>query len=326
MKLITYLSASLLLAIILPGCNPECESPTNRNIVVANGTQAIPGQQVLLRSNPTEFMRDRRVFYDTRQDNGTSRRLQVSETTFENELGGLVVTLPENIEFDNEVPLFVDDPDCSESFIPISGLQVQDLDQLYLSGALVVPPIPIVIVPIPTVNPPINVTNAWISPYDRNYCVWFVPLRDDECNELNELRPWKQGDPEKVAMDADNFLAGSRELLTGCLDQPQRSNTNTNPITGSIDKANNKILIQIDRTSKGLDVESFSGMFIDAATFAAATDGTSWTAGGLGDCSAAGTGGEPRAYMLLTSLQTGQQLVLMQLSAVEDGAPKCRNE
>lgn len=301
---------------LLCACNPECENITDHQVVIANGMdRPLMEQEILLKANPPNFLEDRRVFYSR---SNTSNRIEFKDEqkNYVKDLGGLVVTLPGDLEAGN-VPFFVEDPDCTGDFIRVGGLQLAPLEELYLTGALVTPPIPLVIVPNIPPPPPVNVTNAWIAPYDPNYCIWFVPERDADCNELKELRSYSVADEATIAADP-TFLRGSRELLTGCASQPERANTQLNPIRGTIDKVAGKVNIQIDRTSKGLGVENFVGEFISADDL---PDTPAWrNKGNLVSCTPGGTA-VAENYMLLTSVQTGQQLVLLRLA---DG--HCINE
>ena len=97
---------------------------------------------------------------------------------------------------------------------------------------------------------------------------------------------------------------GSAELAVGCGGTAATDRFyHANPVSGIVDKANNYIRIRIDRTSKGLGIEEMEGQFINPSML---PPGTDYSTGGV--CNADGSS-KPN-IMLLTSLQTGRQMIL----------------
>ena len=56
------------------------------------------------------------------------------------------------------------------------------MDFFLASDLYIIPPLPVIIIPTPNPEPPINITNAWITPYRDNYCIWIVP--DSTCTVM----------------------------------------------------------------------------------------------------------------------------------------------
>ena len=104
-------------------------------------------------------------------------------------------------------------------------------------------------------------------------------------------------------MDPPIRKAVRAELAVGCSNTGPADDRlyHANPVSGIIDKENNYIKIRIDRTLKGLGIEEMEGQFIDPDQLPA-----EYTEGGV--CNGDGTS-KPN-IMLLTSLQTGRQMIL----------------
>lgn len=293
-----------LLTVSLPvfqACNPDCETVRNTNVIM-EPKAILPGSEVLLRANPPEFLLDRNIFIDDPAGGGTPK--QIEAPRFEELLQGFVLKLPEEASANTRV--YMEDPDCG-GLIPIDEpLQIKDEDFFYFSDQFIVPPTPFIFIPVPAVAPPAAITNAWITPYRRSYCIWFVPqmemLPNGTLVEKKELRPRKEDDLQ------NGFpLFGSHEFVVcGSIGEPERHlNANVNPVSGYVDKENNDIMIRIDRTSKGLGSEVFTGRFIDIGD--QIPDTPDWRFGG----SCAARNREAGDFMLLTSQTTGQQLLMI---------------
>ena len=168
------------------------------------------------------------------------------------------------------------------------------------------PPIPIVIIPLPAVTPPAGITNAWIAPYERSYCIWFVPELDEQGNELNELRPYLPGIDEEMKKNNPDFMLGSHEFVV-CDAVGRHENADKNPVSGFVDKENGMIEIKIDRSSKGLGIERFSGLFVDDDQL---PDSDEWRNGFAG-CNTQMSDERWVEGMLLTSQSTGAQLLMI---------------
>ena len=256
-----------------------------------------------MRSNPVGFLADRNVFIDNPLGDGEKIML---ESEFHEGFGLTAVLPPEAPE---NTSVFVEDPDCSNEFLFVNPLLVANEDFFIASDLFVVPPIPVIIIPNQTVTINIDITNAWITPYERSYCIWFVPELDTDGNELKALRPYLPGkDEESVAM-GDFDKLGSHEFLV-CDENTRLSNINAdkNPVTGFVDKnapGGGVVRIRIDRSAKGLGFENFSGFFIDPE---GQLPDESWKLGG--GCVEGGSTRE--TFMLLTSESTGQQILMIQ--------------
>ncbi len=290
----------------LPSCNPDCESASRANISMTPST-VLPQSEFLLKSSPPEFLVDRDILID--DPDGSGEKLPI-ESEFNAQLNGVIATLPQ--QANSNSPIYVEDPDCSGNFIYVNDLQVKPEEFFFSSDLFLAPPIPLVIVPVALPPAPVNITNAWISPYDREYCLWFVPKIDTvngEVIELPELRAYVEGETGPTV--SGDILQGSREFVVPCdPDNPRTESdplVNINPVSGIIDKKNNFISITIDRTSKGLKAEHFSGMFIDPDMGRVPID-ADWRS--RGPC-ATDPNTPADLYMLLTSSETGQQLLMV---------------
>jgi hypothetical protein len=209
-----------------------------------------------------------------------------------------VVQIPE--ETDSDIQFLVEDPDCG-NLVPI-GLSSQVVGATFFldNPFFVTPAPPLIIIPSPPVAPPPAVVNAWFSPNNRDYCIWFNPtiIKENGVDvELPTLIP--AGSPNGIGP-----ARGSVELAVGCSGTAAVDRLyHNNPVSGIVDKENNIIRISIDRTSKNLGIEEFVGQFINPDNLPPDTD---FNIGGV--CSSDGTS-KPN-IMFLTSLQTGRQMIL----------------
>ena len=289
---------SVIVLFLLQGCNPDCESLASGNIF-APSPPYIEGSQILISSNPPSLIENRGISISARGASGGSEVMEL-DVEFEDVLGAAIVTLPQGISSNSS--LLVDDPDCSGQLIPVgSSFDLVDADFFVDNPFFVTPTPPLIIIPIPAVTVPTNVVNAWFSPNNRDYCIWFNPvlldtLADGTIVEGSTLIP--AGSPNGVGP-----VNGSVELAAGCSGELPRADRyyHNNPVSGFVDKENNLIRISIDRTSKGLDIEEFEGMFISPELVP-----EEYQFDGI--CSPGGDK-EP-FFMYLTSLKTGRQLIL----------------
>lgn len=299
---INTLIVIVLVSFGLTSCNPDCNTSSNGNISIDSGSALLAGRenQILLRSIPANFLRGREVFIDNPLPSAPP--LQV-DAAFEPMLDGLIVTIPEDAAMVSTPNVYVDDPDCSSNLLAVNPLQIRSEEFFFTNDAFIVPPVPLIIIPAPAVTPPINVTNAWLTPYDRDYCIWFVPLLENG-EETKQLQVF---DPETEDVFGAPGLTGSREFIAPCAGDEvikTRDNQHGNPVSGVIDKEDNFIQIQIDRTRKGLGIETFTGIFIEPVNVPVDPE---WRV--TGPCG--NRGEEKGAFMLLTSQSTGQQLLLI---------------
>ena len=294
--IITPIRLLVLVAVGFISCNPDCESLLTTNIDVPPGPYA-EGTQLAITANPAEILDGREIHLSYRSNNAVqSDRLP---SIFRGDIGALVVDIPFGIN--PEASLLIDDPDCSGQLIPL-GSQTEIVDPaFFLDNPLFVTPTPPVII-LPSPPPPTitNIVNAWFSPNDRQYCIWFNPVQDTLPNGdivgLPQLLP--AGSP-----GGQGPRNGSVELAAGCSGRQDPNNKiyHDNPVSGIADVENNYIRIRVDRTSKGLGYEEFEGRFIGAENMP-----SEFISGG--GCSPNDV--PEQFFMLLTSVQTGRQLVL----------------
>ena len=307
----TLITLSLALIFLIgQSCNPDCNSASTQNINIASGQaiQAGRDNQVLLRSQPASFVKDREVFMDD-PIKGFPNRIRLT-STFTNELGGVIVDIPENVAMVSTPALYVDDPDCSSDVILVNTLPIRTEEFFFFSDNFIVPPAPIIIIPGAAVPPPINIENAWITPYERGYCIWFVPERDEDDNEASVLRPYKPGIDEMDVMMGKIDLIGSREFVV-CGSKGVHNNADLNPVSGFVDRASGAIEITIDRTDKGLGEERFTGQFITPENIPTGAEWRNGTDVANGDLCSTSTTDVKEDFMLLTSQKTGQQVLMI---------------
>ena len=217
-------------------CNPDCDSLIGLKISSDSNPE---GFEVQISASPPSSLKGRRVFFNDTE----------VETVFQEDMGLIVSVppgLPENVE------LRIEDPDCVD-FVSFN-FQVTDEADFKNNVDFIFPPIPEIIIPslpLPADFPPI-IENAWINPYDTDYCLWFGPFQTYEHLDA-------QGN---VTIEDSTFIvaAGSFEL-SSC------GNTDAfyhgNPFFGIVDYKTGDISVTIDRTAKGLGTEDFTGQFID---------------------------------------------------------------
>ena len=299
MKQSTTLFLGLLLFYLFQtACNPDCDSLTAGNIQVPQQPYE-SGSQLLISSTPTNLVQDREFHFRSRSSNSTV----ILNSSYNELLNAAIVDLP--AELSSAADLLINDPDCSGQLIPIGAPSDVVDASFFVDNPLFVSPVPpIIIIPNPPVTVPANVVNAWFSPNNRDYCIWFNPviietLPDGTMVEGSALIP---SDPDSLTINLGP-VNGSAELAAGCNGDVPRANRfyHNNPVSGIVDKEANIIRISIDRTSKGLGIEQYEGQFI-------AVDGVPEEFRNDGICTP-NTDVEP-FFMYLTSLTTGRQLIL----------------
>jgi len=167
---------------------------------------------------------------------------------------------------------------------------------------------PQIIIPTPPVNIPTNIVNTWFSPNNRNYCVWFRPeFYRTETGCYAEKANLVPGDTE---IGPGTPRSGSWELKAGCGGDPNAFLFDANPITGGvIDTLTGYVSFAIDRTSKGLGIERFEGSLMDPAPL---PDDYQT----VGACVPHPEGLKAKLMMVVTSEQTGRQLILYRFDAI----------
>ncbi len=294
----TTLFMAMAVLLGLQNCNPDCDAVQTANIVVPPGPYE-KGTELAITANTPEVIEGRKIFVSARSLGSTGQTTELP-ARFVEELNAAVVQLPE--ETNSELQFLIEDPDCG-NLVPIGTTSRVVESSFFIDNPFFVTPIPpLVIVPTPPVAPPPAVVNAWFSPNNRDYCIWFNPtfetLSDGTVVELPTLIP--MGSPNGIGP-----VNGSAELAVGCSNTgPEEDRLyHNNPVTGIIDKENNIIRITIDRTSKNLGTEEFVGQFIDPRNM---PPGTDYNIGGT--CT--GNGDRKPNIMYLVSLKTGRQMIL----------------
>ncbi len=280
-------------------CNPECESFPANNVIVPQGPYQA-GTELMIASNPSNFLEGRKILMSTGSPSSEVIELRSS---FEETLGAAIVRIPEEVS--NNATFLIDDPDCSGQFIPI-GSTTNIVDETFFvdNPFFITPTPPLIIIPTIPPSPPPLVVDAWFSPNNRDYCIWFRPDLDEFGNEKSNLIPAIAVSPTEITNGPPN---GSAELSANCTPMTSPSTDrlyHANPVSGFIDKENNFIKIQIDRTAKGLGVEEFVGQFVDPAQL----PDPDYRMGGI--CSPDVAKSSQPNIMFLTSQQTGRQLIL----------------
>jgi hypothetical protein len=282
--LLTVLTASFLLGIF--ACNPDCDSVAGLRVVYSSspvGNEAklgAPGTQILLTANPPSALNGRRIFFGKREATGV---------TFK-ENHGLVVTIPSDLP-PGPIDLRIEDPDCVD-YITVD-FQVVESDFFFNSTDYVFPTFPEIV--IPTLPPafPASIENAWLSPDNLDYCMWFKFVKiDGKCT---------------TALDP----AQTKEQCFGPCRTDRAVRYKSNPVSGVIDSTRNFIHLIIDRTKEGLGYEELVGRFITPAETSA--EYQKWEPGDEPISNPAIPVNTSRDHMmLLTSLSTGRTLLLYQ--------------
>lgn len=273
--------------ILFTSCNPECNTPFS---IESASSVIAAGSEVLLRTNDDKFLdqlNGRKVFVN-------NRPLDDSASVFYPDFG-LVVKMPNNIT--GMANLTVEDNDCGRLNV---NVDVQD-PSFFVNNPNFIAPAPPDIV-IPTIPPvfPADITNAWVSPQNPDYCLWFGPFERYDFIK----------DGRVVFSNNTNILAdGSFELSTcGNTNQVYHNNS----FFGIVDFENDYIEITIDRSAKKgkttLLRENFVGQFIDI-------NKTNHAWGPINPCTAQGPNNQQkRTHMIwLVSKQTGRQVVVYKL-------------
>ncbi len=298
MKIQQLFPALLCIAFIFLSCNPECD-----NITLLSIDSAVKqtGQEVLIKSNNLSALEGKNVLFGS--DGNT---VPAAGTRFVPSVG-LLATVPDQVEGEN-IQVLVEDLDCGTSVVP-TGMTVGDAD-FFANNLDFIPPAPfeIVIPSPPTVFPPL-VQNAWVSPQNLDYCIWFkfLPQQDADGNPI--IHDIVNGDTiytETRNLDPYTSKEFSVELLVGCTASSPASIYHDNPVFGVIDKEENLVHFWIDRTGQGNGIEEFSGQFVDI-------EAAGYYETKTPECNPSQLFAAQKQYLLLaTSLQSGRQLLLYQ--------------
>ena len=296
-----YLATCLItLGLAAFSCNPDCETSPSANVVLPPPPYQAD-TELAITANPASFLEDREFLISMTGASGLETT--PLESRFEPRLGAAIVKLPASLA--NNANFWIDDPDCTGQLIPI-GTPASLVDESFFvdNPLFITPTPPLIIIPFPPPNVPPAIINAWFSPTNRDYCIWFKPQEGPNGEELPNLVPAIADGPNAL-LEGSGPQNGSAELSANCsmdaLDRLRRP-YHANPVAGIVDKEKNFIQIQVDRTAKGLGVEEFVGQFVDPDMLPDAT----YSLGGSCDQ----PGGAKPNIMFLTSQQTGRQLIL----------------
>jgi len=267
-------------------CNPDCDNITG--VYFADYPHIEEGEILITASNLNN-LQNKSVFFD-------EKLAEVSR--FEAGVG-LIVKLPIGVTGEN-VNLRIQDIDCAD-FVSTS-LKVQP-ESFFIGNEDYIPPAPpLIIIPIP--NPPLppSINNAWISPNNTDYCIWFAvnPVPNSPGNFI--ITPTQRPDPITGALRKSEELS-VEQAPCALPPSPETNLYHKNPVYGMMNTNDNKIQFWIDRTSKNLGIEEFEGQFIDI-------NGTPYNTDDTPDC---GTWNKTKVYMMMvTSKQTKRSLLLYQ--------------
>lgn len=289
-RLIPYITFCVVLA--LQACNPDCTNLSTSNISLPPGPY-LANAEISINSSPSSLIKEREFHLSIRKNNSTE--IMVLDSRFEEALDAAVVLMPN--EVNPTASILINDPDCTGSLIPVGEATSLQSTSFFVDNPFFVTPAPpLIVIPTPPPSIPGNIVNAWFSPNDRKYCIWFKPDEDDNGNELPTLTRGFFDNGERM---------GSWELAAGC-DELEGTGElfHLNQVTGIVDKVNNIINIRIDRTSKNLGFEDFEGFFVDPDKMPAGSD---YNIGGI--CAATEGRTMPK-LMYLVSQKTKRQLLL----------------
>jgi hypothetical protein len=293
-RTILFATAASLLLMVPLSCNPDCQSLANVRITTPVNSV---GNEILIVAEPLSGLEGRKVFFGSKE---------AAETRFIPNLG-LAARIPTGTPTNAEVR--IEDPDCLD--VISMPLQVVN-DSYYASLDNFVPPAPPdIVIPVVPISFPTSVDNAWLSPVNPGYCLWFTMFKDTVAGVPHEL---------SLVDPGNSFEQSTCCCERGDPDLPYAQNR----MGGIVDRANNRIEIYVDRRPRGGDIEEFTGMFIDRATTAYASStgllncpvGSCLNAAGATVSCAISNASPPPVednMMLLTSKKTGRQIVVFQL-------------
>ncbi len=268
MKNTTIFLSIFLFALLQISCNPECEPVFGLDVTPKF---ASPGSQVVISAQPISALsRGFEVSFNNQKVNST----YIDKV-------GLLVTVPPNTS--ERATLQISDSDCEQTL----DFNVRDSEWFNNNPDFVFPSPPELILPsIPPSFPP-ALSNAWFSPQDLDYCIWFKMdcyTSNGECIESKTINPLNSA--ELSVCDTTNLY-------------------HNNPVFGILDKENNIVHYWVDRSNvNGVDlgIEEFVGQFIDIEL------------SGFDDVSVPPCGSgwiiDKSSMILVTSQKTGKQLLM----------------
>ena len=297
------LSIWLLGLSILTNCTPDCDD-TQYQVDI---NTVVGGEQFLIKNSQIKSNSIDLVFLNGQLEKRTTAEFNPSLNGFlaraESDLNGMTQVL-------------VDDPDCGLLLIT-DDVNVVNISNNYTVQNFVIPQPLDLVVPLPVAFPPTDlIANAWVSPNDFEYCIWFNFYGSDG-RELPA--PTSQALIDSLRLSPDTITVSkklnpfrSNELNTAvafCGRDLATTLNHGNPVSGIVDAENNIIQFTIDRTSKGMGTESFRGEFVDPRSYPQPLTNYARFEG----CETSDTWWDEGAKMMLvTSEQTGRQLLLYQ--------------
>lgn len=267
----------------------------------------VPGQEILVRSDPFAFLEEKDLYIQSLV-NGipTIDENAPLLSRFSAEARGRIATIPRDAV--GATDIFIKDDNCG-GFIPLSSVRVANEEFINSNlSSFVIPSPPQIIIPTPPVNIPTNIVNTWFSPNNRNYCIWFRP--ELARTETGCYREKENLVPGNTDIGPGTPQSGSWELKAGCGDDPNAFLFDANPITGGvIDTLTGYVSFAIDRTSKGLGIERFEGSLMNPTSVQEDYQI-------VGACVPHPEGLKAKLMMVVTSEQTGRQLILYRFDAI----------
>ena len=269
-----YFLIPIIFILIQSSCNPACEPLLGLQVSPAVG---VAGTEVIIKATPLESLisQDLTISFDNKPAKAKRFHPQL----------GLIVTVPDGIE--GQVDLEVSNPDCHER------LAFNAVTQSFFekNKSFIPPAVPQIFIPIsPLPAFPPSLENAWLSPANTDYCIWFKFLKDPKGKCTTSLDPTQ-------SFEQSTCNGTNTSLLYG-----------KNPIFGVLDKDRLLVHFWIDRsknTNGNLGIEEFKGYFINVNDTpykkfeSLACGGSQWK--------------EERNHMIVaTSQTTGRQLLIYQ--------------
>ncbi|MCB0572047.1 MAG: hypothetical protein KDC66_19915 [Phaeodactylibacter sp.] len=253
-------------------CNPDCDSLPGLSI---STTENPAGYEVLIRANPPSALQGRKVFFGD---------MLAEQSRFIDNVG-LAVTVPDGLN-PGKVEMRIEDPDCQD-FVALD-FNVTSADFFQDNPDYVFPPLPEIIIPTLPADFPPSIENAWLSPQNLDYCLWFkfVADADGNCTQtLDPLTSFEQSTCGKAG------VLYEENQMSGYMDSHGVMHLSVERANGSLEEFEGELINPDDAPEKYLDWNSV---------------GADCLSGLPGDF-------KKRTHMmLLTSKATGRQLLIYQ--------------
>jgi hypothetical protein len=297
MKTLYYLIITLLCFSVV-SCNPECDQLLT--IQVDSAIKKI-GDEILITTNNPDDLVNRQVLFATE-----STSVLAANGRYEEILGGVIYKLPEELEGEN-IQIQVDNPDCGLISFNM-GLSIHNESFFTLNPSFIPPSPAEIVIPSPPVAFPPLVQNAWVSPQDLDYCIWFkfLPEIVDGDTVMVEVNGNMIPKESHILDPYASKEFSVRELVCG---EPGTLYHN-NSVSGIIDKDRNFVNFFIERSNvngQDLGIEEFEGKFIDISQ-------AGYDDNKVPDCNPNDSLFDPQKFylILVRSKQTNRQLLLYQ--------------